>query len=95
MGVDKFFVFGVAVHIIWSMGGSGSSGKNLRMERGSVGVDGDPGRCRGRCGMREGGLREGGGCQPALSLSFWREGNGRAVLLKECSESSCKSRIVG
>jgi hypothetical protein len=75
------------------MGGSGSSGRNLRMERGSVGADSDPGRCRGRCGVREGGLGEGGGCQPALS--FWSEGNGRAVLLKECSESSRKSGIVG
>jgi hypothetical protein len=59
---------GIAVHIIQSMGGSGSGGRNLRMERGSVGADGDLERCGGRCGVREGGLREGGGCQPTLSV---------------------------
>ncbi len=73
MGVDKFFVDGVRDCIIRSMGGSRSGGRNLRMERGSVGANGNPGRCGGRCGVREGALREGDGCQPALS--FWREGN--------------------
>jgi hypothetical protein len=93
LGVDKFFVVGIGAHIIRSMGGSGSGSRNLRMERGSVGADGDPGRRGGRCGVRKGGLREGGGCRP--TLSFWREGNGRAVLLKERSESSRESGIVG
>ncbi len=63
------------------------------MERGSVGANNNPERCKGRCGMREGGLREGGRCRPALS--FWREGNGMAVLLKERSESSRESAVVG
>ncbi len=62
LGVDKFFIVGIAVCIIWSMGGSESGGRNLRMEGGSVGADGDPGRCREKCGVRESGLRDGGGC---------------------------------
>lgn len=43
--------------------------------------------------MVEGGLREGGGRQPALS--FRRDIDGGPVLLKERSEGSRESGIVG
>ncbi len=68
MVVDEFFVVIVGARISWSMRGSGSSGRDVRTERGSAWPDGDPGRRGGRCGVMEGGLREGGGCRPALSF---------------------------